>query len=74
MKKYIFLSTEGYAEAPDGHECDNCQELGTFQGNTPKEAWEGLLKDESHKFITEHGYDQEGVFCYEIGERHTIIW
>ena len=72
MKYYIFLSALGRTIAPDGHEWGNCQELGIFSGNTPQEAWEGLLKNES--FITEHGYDQKGVFCYEIGERHTIIW
>lgn len=71
MKKYIFLSTLGYSMAPDGRECINCQELGVSFGNTPQEAWKGLLKDES--FITEHGYDQEGVFCYEIKERHVIF-
>lgn len=72
MKKYIFLSMEGHATAPDGAECDNCQELGTFPGNTPEEAWEGMLKEEGHEYITKHGYDKEGVFAYEIGERFTI--
>ena len=72
MKKYIFLSMEGHATAPDGAECDNCQELGTFPGNTPEEAWEGMLKEEGHEYITKHGYDKEGVFAYEIGERFII--
>lgn len=60
MKTFIFYSTEGHTESPNGNTVDNCQMLGEACGNSAKEALDNLLKD--NPWITECGFRlNEGV-------------
>ena len=45
MKKYIFYTTEGFTQAPDGEDIENCQLLGCASGQDKQEAMDNLLKE-----------------------------
>lgn len=45
MVEYIFYTTEGRTQAPNGKEIENSQVLGIVSGNSQKEAKENLLKE-----------------------------
>lgn len=63
MAEYIFYTPEGYTEAPDGDEIDNCQMLGRATGADRNEALMNLLKD--NPWIEERDYD----VCEIIGAK-----
>ena len=45
MAEYIFYTIEGFTQAPDGEDIENCQLLGTVYGNDGRDALDNLLKD-----------------------------
>lgn len=55
MKKFIFYTTEGYTEGPNGSEVDNCQVLGEARAENTEEAFRSLLRENS--WIAESGFD-----------------
>lgn len=69
MKKYIFLSADGYTEAPDNTEVQNLQVLDIVEANSPSEAFQ---LSENWLELKKHGFEREGVICYELGERVVI--
>ena len=69
MKKYIFLSADGYTEAPDNTEVQNLQVLDIVEANSPNEAFS---LSENWLEMKKHGFTKEGLICYELGERVVI--
>ena len=45
MTEYIFYTTEGFMQAPDGEDIENCQLLGHAYGNDEHDALLNLLKE-----------------------------
>ena len=44
MSEYIFYTTEGLTQAPNGNNAENCQVLGKAFGKNIKEARSNLVK------------------------------
>lgn len=54
MTEYIFYTTEGFTQAPDGEDIENCQLLGRAYGKDKHDALQNLLKENS--WIEERGF------------------
>lgn len=55
MAEYIFYTTEGFTQAPDGEDIENFQLLGRANGKDRHEALGGLLRD--NPWIEARGFD-----------------
>lgn len=55
MKKFIFYTTEGYTEGPNGSEVNNCQLLGEARADNAEAAFRSLLR--KNPWIEETGFD-----------------
>lgn len=55
MSEYIFYTTEGFTQAPNENNVDNCQVLGKAFGKNEKEARYNLLKE--NPWIEESGFN-----------------
>lgn len=55
MKEYIFYTAEGFTQAPDGEDIENCQLLGRVYGNDMHDALQNLLN--KHPWIEQRGFD-----------------
>ena len=64
MAEYIFYTTEGYTQAPDGEDIENCQLLGRACGKDKSEALDNLLKD--NPWIVERGYNPHEAISKEL--------
>ena len=64
MKEYIFYTTEGYTEAPNDENVDNCQVLGRAKGNDVEEAQQKLLKE--NPWIIETKFDPSEFMAEQI--------
>ena len=62
MKEYIFFTTEGFTQAPDGKDIENSQMLGRSYGKDKHDALQNLLKE--NPWIEQRGFDS----CKVIGE------
>lgn len=69
MPEFIFYTTEGFAEAPNGRELENAQLLGTARGETAKRALANLL--EENAWILENGYKE--VFALEVSGQRLCL-
>lgn len=45
MKEYVFYTAEGFTQAPNGEDIENCQLLGRAFGNDKNEALSNLQKE-----------------------------
>ena len=64
MKKYIFYTTEGFTQAPDGEDIENCQLLGCACGQDKQEAMDTLLKE--NPWIKERNFEPRKAICEEL--------
>lgn len=64
MRNYLFYTTDGYTQAPDKREIDNCQVLGRAQGATKYIALQNLLKE--NPWIEEHQYSVDAIIACQI--------
>lgn len=55
MSEYIFYTTEGFAQDPNGNDAKNCQLLGRAFGKNKEEARCNLFKE--NPWIEEAGFD-----------------
>ena len=55
MTEYIFYTNEGFMQAPDGEDIENCQLLGRACGNDKHDALQNLLKE--NPWIEQRGFD-----------------
>lgn len=69
MKKYIFYTTEGFTQAPDGEDIENCQLLGCAYGQDKQEAMDNLLKE--NQWIKERGFEPRKAICAELATTHN---
>lgn len=70
MKKYIFYTTEGFTQAPDGEDIENCQLLGCAYGQDKQEAMDNLLKE--NPWIKERGFEPRKAICAELATTQTM--
>lgn len=47
MKHFIFITTQGFTQTPNGNDIENCQVLGRSRGDSKYEALQSLLDDNS---------------------------
>ena len=64
MNEYIIFTTEGYTEAPNNVEVNNCQLLGKTKGKNNEEAVNNLLKENA--WISECGFSKESFIVEQI--------
>lgn len=55
MAEFIFYTNEGFMQAPDGEDIDNCQLLGRACGNDKYDALQNLLKE--NPWIEQRGFN-----------------
>ncbi len=67
MKKFIFVTEEGFTVSPNNSTIDNLQVLGIVSDENKEKAWDIFLKDNSFFFDSE-GFSIDNVICYEIKE------
>ena len=64
MIEYIFYTTEGFTQAPDGNDIENCQLLGRVYGKDKHDALSNLLKE--NPWIKERGFEPCETICKEL--------
>ena len=64
MTEYIFYTTEGFMQAPDGEDIENCQLLGRAYGKGKHDALSNLLKE--NPWIKESGFEPCEIICKEL--------
>ena len=69
MEKYIFYTTEGFTQAPDGEDIENCQLLGCAYGQDKQEAMDNLLTE--NPWIKERGFEPRKAICAKLATTHN---
>ncbi len=64
MTEYLFYTTEGFTQAPDGDDIENCQLLGRAYGKDKYDALSNLLKE--NPWIKERGFEPYEAICKEL--------
>ena len=64
MSEYIFYTTAGFTQAPNGNNVENCQVLGRAFGKNIKEARCNLIKE--NPWIEEVGFDMEDLLVMQL--------
>lgn len=64
MTEYIFYTTEGFTQAPDGNDIENCQLFGRAYGKDKHDALSNLLKEKP--WIKERGFEPCEIICKEL--------
>ncbi len=68
MKKYIFLTIEGFTFQPNSEsanpDIENLQVIGFEKGKNPREAFKRLVKE--NNYLLETGFNE--VFSYELAK------
>ncbi len=65
MKKYIYITPEGYTTSPNGDEIENMQVIGIVENVTNEnEALKKLLIE--NEWIIDAGYNVAEFICYQI--------
>lgn len=64
MPEYIFYTTEGFTQTPDGSEVENCQVLGTASGKSREEAKRNLLNE--NPWIEQKGFNSACFIVKQI--------
>lgn len=62
MRKFIFLTEEGFTQTPSSVDIENLQVLGIAEGKDEKDALTNLLKDNEYLLDT----DYEDVVAFEL--------
>ncbi|MBZ0203998.1 MAG: hypothetical protein IT281_01705 [Ignavibacteria bacterium] len=74
MKKYIFITAEGYTYSPNSDEpepeIENCQVLGFEKGNNETEAFENFVLGNQH--LKDMGF--KDVICYELMKQEPALY
>ena len=70
MKKYIFLTTEGYiyqsiSESIEPY-CDNAQLIGKVEGNNQEEAFKNLAK--GYPYLEESNFEK--LYFYQLEDNY----
>ena len=64
MTEYIFYTTEGFTQAPDGEDIENCQLLGRAYGKDKHDALSNLLNE--NPWIKERGFEPSEAISQEL--------
>ena len=64
MTEYIFYTTEGFTQAPDGEDIENCQLLGRAYGKDKHDALENFVKE--NPWIEQRGFEPHEAICEEL--------
>lgn len=70
MTEYIFYTTEGFTQAPDGDDIENCQLLGRAFGKDKHDALDNLLK--KSPWIKERGFDPYEAISKELASTANV--
>lgn len=66
MKKYVFITNQGFTFQPHSKEAEpdieNCQVIGFSDGANPKKAFSALIRDNSYLLNTSFNK----LICYEL--------
>lgn len=64
MAEFIFYTTEGLTQDPEGEDVDNCQVIGRAFGNDMDDARNNLIKE--NPWIEEYDFDIDMFICKEL--------
>lgn len=70
MTEYIFYTTEGFTQAPDGEDIENCQLLGRAYGKDKHDALTNLLKE--NPWIEERSFKSDEAICKELASTVNV--
>lgn len=70
MAEYIFYTTDGFTQAPDGNDIENGQLLGCAYGNNKDDALDNLLME--NPWIKKRGFDTSNIIGRELVSRTNI--
>lgn len=62
--EYIFYTTEGFTQAPNGEDIENCQLLGRAYGEDKHSALQNLLKE--NPWIERNDYNPSKISCEKL--------
>lgn len=63
-RQYLFYTTEGFTQAPDGVEIDNCQILAFIDAEEERQAWQKFKVENA--WMEGRGFSLQGVVCREL--------
>lgn len=74
MRKFIFYTSEGYTESPEGEMIESCQLLGDAEGATAKDAYDNLLSE--NPWIRKCGFDLKSgkVMARELSDDRQYLF
>jgi len=64
MKKFVFITSEGNTQSPNGEEIENLQVIGFAEGENKIEAMKNLLKE--NEWIWNSGFNLADFVGYEL--------
>lgn len=64
MSEYLFYTTEGFTQDPNGNDVENCQVLGRTFGRNEDEAKCNLLKE--NPWIEKAGFDATALIVKQL--------
>ena len=64
MAQYIFYTTEGFTQSPDGEDIENGQLHGCAYGKDKHDAMDNLLKE--NPWIKESGFEPREAICKRL--------
>ena len=64
MADFIFYTTEGFTQDPNGNDIENCQMLGIAKGKDKVEAKDNLIKE--NPWIAEAGFSRSGFIVKQL--------
>lgn len=73
MADFLFYTTEGFTQAPNGNNIESCQVLGIAKGKDKMDAKDNLIKD--NPWIAEAGFNNSDLIVKQLlseGERVAI--
>ncbi len=63
-RQYLFYTTEGFTQAPDGVEIDNCQILAFIDAEEERQAWQKFKVENA--WMEGRGFSLQGEVCREL--------
>lgn len=62
--QYVFYTTEGFTQAPDGEAIENCQILAFVEAEGVRQAWRKFKKENA--WMKGRGFSLDKAVCREL--------
>lgn len=72
MNKYVFYTSDGFCEDPNGNPIDNCQLLGWIKADSKEEAIDRFLAEDGD-WVLERGYRKGNLRVAQLSDNENLI-